>query len=303
MKESIHDYCKIGIVHSMAFPQSAESGQTYLSTMKTLLADETFEVIEIGQLPFDSLVDEVPSLIHSSHAHLTYSGHSRLFKNRLNINSLDEEERKRAVEQLKEGIDEAYRWGALDFQFLSREYQEESKEESLQALITSTKELCAYAKERGDMMVCHEIFDYDIDKKSLIGPAPLARRYAQEVCSLYDNFGLMVDCSHIPMIRETIDEAIDPIKEFIVHAHMGNTLISDPADPSYGDSHPPFGYPKSENDTLYLAQYLKKLLEIGYLDPQKRPILSFEVKPQLNQESSLVIANAKRTLRDAWRMV
>jgi sugar phosphate isomerase/epimerase len=153
------------------------------------------------------------------------------------------------------------------------------------------------------MPVCLEIFDHKIDKRSLIGPSPLAKRYVEAVASEVDNFGLMVDCSHIPMLGETIDEAIDPIADHIVHAHMGNTLIADPAHPVYGDNHPRFGYPGSENDSGYLAKFLRKLLAIGYLDRKRRNVLSFEIKPQGDEDPLLVIANAKRTLRDAWRLV
>lgn len=303
MRDSIHDYCKLGIVHSMAFPQSKESEDAFVSSLKRLLYDESFEVIEIGSLPFPSLHTIVPDLIHSAHAELTYSGHSLLFAAEANINSLDEAERTHAVSILKKGIDQAYAFKALDFQFLSRGFDAERIDEHLVALIKSTIELCSYAEKRGNMPVCHEIFDYDIDKKSLVGPVSLAKRYAQEVTKHVSNFGIMVDCSHIPMLYETIDESLDPIANYIVHAHMGNTIIADPKHPYYGDTHPRFGYPGSENDTEYLTLYLQKLLALGYLDKEKRPILSFEVKPQGDEDSLLVIANAKRTLRDAWRMV
>ena len=303
MKESIHDYCRTGIVHSMAFPASQKSEELYISTLKQILYDDFFEVVEIGKVPFPSLESLVPSLIHLAHARLTYSGHSLLFAAQANINSLDEQERLRAVGILKEGIDEAYEFGAMDFQFLSRSFDPERIEEHLDALVRSTVELCEYASEQGDMTVCHEIFDYDIDKKSLVGPASLARDYALRVCEKVGNFGLMVDCSHIPMLRESIDEALDPISEFIVHAHMGNTLIGDPSHPSYGDTHPAFGYPGSENDAGYLTEYLRKLLDLGYLNTETRPILSFEVKPQGDEDSNIIVANAKRTLRDAWRAV
>ncbi len=287
----------------MAYPSSQKSEELYLSTLKELLYDETFEVIEIGKIPFPSLEGIVPSLIHSAHAELTYSGHSLLFARNANINATDEAERKRAVEILKNGIDEAYEFGALDFQFLSRQYDADRVGEHLDALVKSTIELCEYAASKGDMIVCHEIFDYDIDKKSLVGPVDRAEEYARRVCSELDNFGLMVDCSHIPMLRESLDESLDPIRDYIVHAHMGNTLIADPSHPFYGDTHPSFGYPGSENDTEYLTSYLKKLLDFGYLDTERRPVLSFEVKPQGDEDPRIVVANAKRTLRDAWRRV
>ncbi|MPM44260.1 hypothetical protein SDC9_90938 [bioreactor metagenome] len=84
---------------------------------------------------------------------------------------------------------------------------------------------------------------------------------------------------------------------------MGNTFISDPSHPSYGDNHPRFGYPGSENDTDYLASFLQKMKDIGYLAEGKSNILSFEVKPQAGEDADLVVANAKRTLLDAWRSV
>ncbi len=303
MTTDIHDYCRLGIVHSMAFPQAAKSPENYMESLMHLLRDPYFDVVEIGHVPFDSIQQQVVQAIRCAHMELTYSAHGWLFLSGLNINSLDENERRKAVRLLYGAVDEAYAMGASDFQFLSRGWDMEHRPQYLQALVKSTVELCKYAEKQGNMPVCLEIFDHDIDKKSLIGPAYLAKEYVQLVNEQCDNFGLMVDCSHIPMIGETIDEALDPIAPYVVHAHMGNTLISDPSHPSYGDMHPRFGFPQGENDTQYLAQYLRKLLDIGYLDTNTRPILSFEVKPQGDEDPLVVIANAKRTLRDAWRLV
>jgi hypothetical protein len=77
------------------------------------------------------------------------------------------------------------------------------------------------------MRVVLEIFDFDIDKKSLIGPAVLAKRFAEEIRKEHNNFGLMTDLSHIPMLHETCEESILPIKDYLAHAHMGNTVIKD----------------------------------------------------------------------------
>lgn len=117
------------------------------------------------------------------------------------------------------------------------------------------------------------------------------------------NFGIMVDCSHIPMIGETIEANIEPIRSFVRHAHVGNTYIKDKSNPAYGDLHPRFGYPGSENDVLYVAEYLKKLLDIGYLHLGGSNALSFEVRPLPGENGDLVVANAKRTLNQAWRKV
>ena len=41
-------------------------------------------------------------------------------------------------------------------------------------------------------------------------------------------------------------------------------------------------------------------MKVGFLNPKNPPILSFEVKPWGDEDPELVIANAKRTLNEAW---
>jgi hypothetical protein len=102
------------------------------------------------------------------------------------------------------------------------------------------------------------------------------------------------------LLHETCLESLLPIKDYIVHAQMGNCVVRDPALPAYGDAHPRFGFPDSENDVDELVEYLNVLLSIGFLNTKNRPILSFEVKPFGDEDPELVIANAKRVLRQAW---
>lgn len=144
------------------------------------------------------------------------------------------------------------------------------------------------------------MFDYDIDKKSIIGPVDIAKRFAEEITKEYDNFGLMVDLSHIPMLHESCEQSILPVKDYIVHAHMGNTVIKDKCCVAYGDTHPRFGFTDGENDVDELVEYLRVLFKAGFLNEKNPPILSFEVKPWDDEDPELVIANAKRTLNEAW---
>lgn len=301
MLYDIHNYAKIGIVLTQAYPEASKCEVGFLSALKKIITDEYFELIEIGQLPFSSLNETVPALIKSAHMDFTYCGHSRLFANKLNINSLDESERAKAVAEMKKGLDEAHAFGASEYQFLSRTYDETRIEEHIEALAKSTREICEYAKQY-DIPVTIEIFDYDIDKRSLLGPIDRVVSFVDKVKDL-DNFGFMVDCSHIPMIRETLSENLDPIKDKILHAHMGNTQIVDKSDVAYGDMHPRFGYPKGENDTEYLAAFLQKLKDFGYIYEGGKNDLSFEVRPIPGEDPDIVIANAKRTLNEAWRLV
>jgi sugar phosphate isomerase/epimerase len=303
MNEPIQKYMRVGLIHFMAYPETMKGEGPIAETIKKIAVDEYFSVIEITWIKDPGIRLQVKRMLDASHMTVAYGGQPRLLTTGLNINDVTEEGRLRAVATLKEGIDEAYEMGAVGFAFLSGRYEESKKEAAYEALLKSTRELCAYAKSKGDIRVVHEIFDYDVDKKSLVGPAELAGRYAGDIGREYDNFGLMVDLSHLPLIRESAEEAILPIKEYIVHAHMGNCVVKDPVLPAYGDAHPRFGFPGGENDVDELAEYLRVLMRIGYLNEKNPPIVSFEVKPFGDEDPDIVVANAKRTLNRAWLKV
>lgn len=301
--DSLRSYMKIGIVQGMAFPSAAKDPQNLIESFKTTAKDEFFEVIEIGQIKDIEARENIKAIIEVSKMIVSYAGHSRLLSNKLNINDLHEEGRKNAVAALKEGIDEAYYMNAESFAFLSGRYEEDKKEDALQALIQSTKELCVYASHKGNMPILLEVFDYNIDKKSLIGPVGLVERFAKEVAKDCTNFGIMVDLSHLPMLGESSRQALLPIKQYIKHVHIGNTVVRKRSLEGYGDEHPRFGFPNSENDVAEVTDFLEVLLEIGYLNRLNPPIVSFEVKPRPYEDPDLVIAGAKRVLKEAWAKV
>ncbi len=303
MNEPINKFAKIGLVHFMAYPSTIKGEGPVEETIRKIAVDPYFDAIEITWIKDPATRAKVKGMLASSHMDVAYGGQPRLLTTGQNINDLDDAKRAEAVANLKEGIDEASELGAVGFGFLAGKYEEATKTASYEALVKSTKELCAYAKTKGDMKVALEVFDFDIDKCALIGPADLAKRYAEEVCAEYDNFGLLVDLSHVPLIHETIEESLLPVKDFIIHAHMGNCMLKDKDDPAYGDHHPHFGYPGGENDVDELVDYLKVLLEIGYLTPDNPRFLSFEVKPVGEEDPDIVVANAKRTLNLAWARV
>ena len=294
---------KVGTILHVAYKELGSGEGPILECLKKIVTDTYFEAVEVARMKDASVRRAAAEMIACAHMVTAYGGQGRMLGAGLNINDLDEEGRQKALASLKEGIDEAYEINAADFAFLAGRYEEATKEESFKALVASTKELCEYAKSKGDMPVLCEVFDYDIAKKSLIGPVDMVKRYAETICSEYDNFGLMVDLSHIPMIHETIEENLLPVQQYIRHAHMGNTVIKSPDCPAYGDEHPRFGFPDSENDVEELAAYLRLLLKIGFLNENDRPIVSFEVKPFGDEDPDVCIANAKRTLDLAWELV
>lgn len=304
MKSSLHNYMKVGTIHHVSYPFSGTDESQKLVGLKKLLTDDFFEAMEVGHFtdPFVRL--QAIGMLRTAHIEaIAFGGQGITLSAGLNINDLDETKRILAIQALKDGIDEAYEFGASYFAFLAGKYRTDSVEDSYQALVASIRELCAYAKQKGDMGLEIEVFDYDIDKCSLIGPVDRVVRLAREISSEFQNFSVQVDSSHIPLLHETIEQSVFPVRPFLRHAHMGNAVMRDPSLPGYGDNHPRFGYPHSENNTRELAKYLRALLDCGFLNDKDRPIVSFEVKPQGGEDPDLVLAGAKRTLLDAWRMI
>jgi len=303
MDDPLRRFMRLGLVHWMAYPETALGDGPIVETVTKIARDECFEVVEVSWIHDADARDAVARIAKTARLDVYYGGMPRQKATGVNINDLDEDGRQAAVRNLQQGIDEAHALGAKGFAFMSGKYAKDKREEHLQALIASTSELCEYAMDKGRMAVNLEIFDHDVDHCCLLGPVDLVERYAAEMRSRYDNFGLMVDLSHLPQLRETSEESLLPVRNYIRHAHVGNAYVADPKDPAYGDKHPRFGYPGAANDVDEIAEYLRILLAIGYLNPVNRPVVSIEVRPVGDEDSSLIIANAKRTLQLAWDKV
>jgi len=287
----------------MAYPQIMRGDDPdTLKFLRNIAVDDYFDAIEVTWIKDAGVRKNAAELLAQSHLTVCYGAQPRLLTTGLNPNHLDESERQKAEATLIEAIDEAQELGAKGIAFLSGKFSEDKKDEAYAQLIKTTKNLCAYAKTK-NMLVELEVFDYDIDKKSLIGPAPYAAKFAADMRSAYQNFGLMIDLSHIPMTYETPEFVVRTLRPYITHLHMGNTVCKDPAADGYGDQHQRFGFPGGSNDTADLVEYLRVLLAEGFANPADPMVLSFEVKPWKDEDPDVVVANAKRVLNRAWAIV
>lgn len=299
MKDSLHSYMKIGIVHFMAFPQATD-GKELVNSIKRIAEDEFFSAIEITSIP-SALIDEIANLMKASKLVAGYGTQPILLNAKLDLNSLEPQQREAAVSRVKTAIDEAYSLGASRLAVLSGPAPvPEKREQAKVSLVDSLVQICGYARGKGNLGITLEVFDPDTDKKCLIGSTGDAVQVAREVRKVHPSFGLMIDLSHLPMQRESSEESLKMARDYLVHAHIGNCVIRDKSHPAYGDKHPSFGIAGGENDVPELVLFLKALLDIEYIGAGKRNIVAFEVKPVSSETPETVIANAKRTLIEAW---
>ncbi len=301
MFESIHKYYQVGLIHFMAYPATMKGEGDILPTLSSILKDDYFDAVEVTWMKDKAVRENAASLLAQSHMKVCYGAQPRLLTTGLNPNHLDEGERLKAEATLLEAIDEAAALGAGGIAFLAGKYDPNKFEAHYEQLLKTTKKLCAYAQTKG-MSVELEVFDYDVDKKSLIGPAPVAYRFAADIRNSFNNFGLVIDLSHLPQTHEDAAFAIQILRPFITHLHIGSAVMT-PGAEAYGDTHPRFGFPNGCNDVAELVEFLRVCRDEGLMREQNPLVLSFEVKPWGNEDCEIVIANAKRVLNRAWALL
>lgn len=303
MKESIHKYFKVGLISFMAYPSIMRGDAPDVAAiMKKIAVDDYFDAIEITWIKDEKKRGEVKALLETSHLSVCYGAQPRLLTTGLNANHLDEPQRKMAEATLIEAIDEAEEMGAGGIAFLSGKWEQATRDQSYAQLLKTTRALCDYAAPKG-MMIELEVFDFDIAKASLIGPAPYAAQFAADMRMTHQNFGLLIDLSHIPMTYETPEFVVRTLRPYLTHFHIGNTVCKNPADEGYGDEHQRFGFPCSSNDTEQVLGFLRVLKSEGFFCSEDPYVLSFEVKPWQDEDPDVVVANAKRVLNRAWALL
>lgn len=300
------DYMTVGIVHFMAFPETMGGSGPIVETVGKIAKDPFFGAIELGPIIDAGTRREVRDLLKGQSMQVGFGAQPIELANKLDINSLDQATRSAAIAKIKEGIDMAADVGAGRVAVLSGPDPGEAKrKEATDALVDSLNQLCAYAESKGINSFALETFDRTIDKKSLVGPTVEAIEVSKRVRQQHPGFGLMLDLSHLPLQYETVDQMLQTGKEHLIHAHIGNCVMES-GHKLYGDLHPHFGCAGGINDVPQLTEFLKGLLDIGYIGQGSQNIVAFEVRPHgiHDQDTSEgILTHSKQTLEKAWAQV
>lgn len=323
----------IGMVHGLLFSgpgnttsvMRGEGTKDYvLKTMQWLLDEPGFESIEITRIKSSSVRKEVKSLLQKGLKNkqikeVVYSAQPVQLINEdkicvpSDICSLDERERNKAVDRLKDCVDEALSYGFITkFAFYSGKdpvfmngdegaNSEAVRSQALSQLRRSVHELCAYIKDKSgkqQMDPLLEVFDFrknpdgtNFFKEALIGPIDRTEHFLESVRNLYGHpeLGVMLDISHMVISGEGPD-TMKNLAPYIRHVHLANVILNRNtanAEKRYGDVHPGFGVPDSEVDEEVLSGYLRALVEIDYQDT-----ISFELNPIGSEIPEQIAQNA-----------
>jgi sugar phosphate isomerase/epimerase len=300
MKEPWQSYLELGIVHFMAFPECLAGDGPQFDTLAEICHDPFFDAVDVGPMNDSDERRRCAALLRDCQMTVTFACQPLQIRQELDLNSQDRAERQEAVEAIVACIDEAKELGATRLALMSgKNVPKMEQAAALDCLINELCRICRAAKERADMPVVLEIFDYDIDKKALIGSCAMAAAVAKAVRQEFPSFGLLHDLSHIYLCHEDPANHLPLIREHLAAIHMGNS-VSDRNHPLFGDTHPHFGLAGSDSDVDQLREFIRTLFDIGFLRPDRRPVCGFEVKPPPGFTSNTAIANLKRTWQRAW---
>jgi sugar phosphate isomerase/epimerase len=291
----------------MAYPSVMKGEGPVLETLEKIVTDDYFGAVEVTWIQDPKIRAEAAKMLSCAHMDIIFAGQPPLLTQKLDLNSSNEAERQRAINQCKESVDQAYELGASILAVLSGPDPADGNRAAASArLADSLCQICTYAKAQSDgkpLFVSLETFDRTIDKRCLIGPTDEAIKLAAEVKAHCANFGLTVDLSHQPLLGESIEHMVSKAGKHLIHAHIGNCVMSDTTTPAYGDQHPAFGCDCGENDVGEVAEFLRCLVNTGFFErkvPTSMPVVSFEVKPLPGEDTEIIVAGAKRVLNEAW---
>ena len=257
------DSIRLGIVHFMACPEVMGGSGPVAATADALLADGFFTVLEAGPVTDPAARAALKTTVAARGATLACGAQPLQLAQKLNLNATDSVERGKAVFAVRAELARAKEMDPAGFVVLSGpDPADPIRPLAMDALVDSLATIC---REAAPLPVHLEVFDFDVDKKCLIGPTARAVELARRVRATSANFGLLLDLSHLPIQHEPSADALPLAADVLTHAHVGNCVIKDRTHPRYGDQHPRFGIAGGENGEAELAEFLSLLFKVGYL--------------------------------------
>lgn len=282
----------LSLVVFMANPRVASGDPASVKeTFEVLIEDGVFRMFEVNLME-ESSWKIASSIIGAGDVEVAVGLQPLVLSQGVNLSSLKEEERRKSMELIMKALHTSFERGARKVAVCSgRDPGAENREAAKDALVRSLKELAAEAGKLGITLIL-ETFDREWDRKQLIGPLRDAVEIAREVREHYENFGLMWDLSHAPMLNEKPAD-LKIAREYLAHIHVG--CAKRLPDGRLADTHPGFYRPGSVNGVEEVADLLKVLLEIGYSG-----YVGFEVKPEEGQTWREPLEVAKGVLVTAF---
>ena len=275
----------LGVNHQFLYPESMVDAVAHTETIKKAVELDKIDALDCWVWRGQRAKEEI-SILRSSGKIINYNIGDRFGEPACFPCSPKKEDRIYAYDTLMREVEFALAVGSKKIVFASGKDLPEDRagaKERLAELIA----LIARQIPR-DVVLALEPTDRDIDKYFLLGPLDETVDFIKKVRRFVPNLGLLLDQCHVPLMHETLESAIEKVDDTLVHIHLGNCKLDDPASPFYGDKHIPWGYEGAMYGEDEGILFLEMLRKIGYFD-KKGATVSFEMRPYegMSAEESL----------------
>ncbi len=281
---------KVGVVVFMLYPELLKTDEGAGDRILEIVHDPFLDLFEVAPMR-DEEWRKVAQFV--GYKAFALALQPEILVRGANPNALNEDERKKVSERFAELTKQAGERGMVAVALCSGpNVSDADKPRAVEALVKTLSELAEVAQQYR-MSVYLETFDYDKDKKRLVGPIDLAAKIVERVRQSYPNVYIMWDLSHSPLLNEDPD-VLRSYPDLIGHIHIG---CAKEVDGKLLDWHPGFYRKGALNTEREVAKLLAVLNDIGY-----RGAISFEVKPEADQTPLEVLATAKAVLLHAFQI-
>lgn len=302
MNQDIRRYARLGLVHHLLYPKCMEDPQDHVRTLEEFVKRVDIETFDCC-LPYGSARRKrlIPAVRDCGKQDIAYAAHLfPLRKFPLALPAPHEQAQVRMI--VKDMVDQAAAVGAAGFIFASGgPSPEEATEAHHEAFAGFCRWLCGECRPHG-ITALLEPFDFAIDKKFLYGPTDQCVALIRSLEPEVDNFAIQLDLAHVPLMGESFEHAITTASPYLRRVHLGNCVLKDPSHPLYGDHHPPMGIDGGEIDVPELAEILRCLLGVGFLQTENRGSVLMEMTPWPGKTADETVADSMLRLHKAWAM-
>ncbi|TVR29520.1 MAG: hypothetical protein EA404_14660 [Spirochaetaceae bacterium] len=299
--DELHDVTRPGLMLSQVWPDSRERQGNTANAMELAMRSGQFAAFQTVEVPEAAERRAIRQLMIDGDYQYTYCLTRILNENEFNLSSLDRALRVRSSEVVVKSLDQAREAGADSVSVISgpRPHGETERKQALEALTESMRAVIRAALEPPVITVLLEPLDVAAHKKMTLG-------YTAEAVAICDRLAreglplrLSLDSAHIILNQELPVDALRCGLSYTADFHYCN-CVTDPSDPLFGDRHLPFG-PPGVVDVTAIAEMMKVQRDLGYFDPDRRPVVMCEVLNQNDGDAKKLMQYCVDTMQAAWR--
>ena len=294
---NLRDYMRLGVNHHLLYADVIKNTSEHLKTLEIVLSDRRLDIVDMWY-PWD-IKDSLLEAVKNSGKTIYYNMGNRPNQRKLAPASMDDEHRRYTLEVYKDELERAKLCDAEKIITNSGPNDIEHRDQCKEYLVDFYIELCKCAEP---IIVIIEPTDWDTSKCKLIGSSKEAHEICRRVRKAgFENMGSMIDMCHVPLMHETISQAISDTGDYVEHIHLGNCVL-DKESPNYGDRHPGLGIEGGVYGVPDIAELFSLFITKGYFNPENKGSCSIEMRRLPGRSSEDSFNQYYNAVCQAWDM-